>query len=72
VTLQVKDRQHTFPVDVQLEYDDSDFQASGQFDLLQTDLGIEPFSVLGGMLSVRDQLEISFRIRATRVERIEP
>jgi len=72
VTLQVKDRQHSFPVDVQLEYDDSEFRARGQFDLLQTDLGIKPFSVLGGMLSVRDQLEISFRIRATRVERIEP
>lgn len=72
VTLQVKDRQHTLPVDVSLDYDDSDFRASGQFDLLQSDLGIEPFSVLGGMMSVRDRLEISFRIRATRVERIEP
>jgi hypothetical protein len=72
VTLQVKDRQHTFPIEVSLDYDDSDFRASGQFDLLQSDLGIEPFGVLGGMLSVRDRLEISFRIRATRVERIEP
>ena len=37
---------------------------SGQTELLQSDLGLEPFSVLGGGLRVADALEIFFRLRA--------
>lgn len=36
--------------------------AEGAFTLLQTELGIEPFSTLGGSLRVADQLEIHFRL----------
>lgn len=41
--------------------------ATGQFRLRQTDFGITPMSVLGGALVVRDEMELDFRIQATRV-----
>jgi hypothetical protein len=42
-------------------------EVAGSFALKQTDFGIEPFSVLGGALTVRDQVELSFTIRAVRI-----
>lgn len=41
--------------------------AAGRFTLRQTDFGITPMSVLGGALVVKDQMELQFRIQATRV-----
>jgi hypothetical protein len=41
-------------------------RVEGFFILRQTELGIEPFSALGGGLRVADPLEIHFRIEATR------
>jgi hypothetical protein len=41
-------------------------RVDGFFILRQTELGIEPFSALGGGLRVADPLEIHFRIEATR------
>lgn len=41
--------------------------AAGQFTLRQTDFGITPMSVLGGALVVKDEMELRFRIQATRV-----
>jgi polyisoprenoid-binding protein YceI len=41
--------------------------AAGQFTLRQTDFGITPMSVLGGALVVKDEMELQFRIQATRV-----
>ena len=38
--------------------------ATGSFTLLQTDFGIEPFSMLGGALAVRDEVGIQYRIVA--------
>ena len=40
---------------------------SGSFPINQTDFGIEPFSVLGGALTVQDRVDLSFEIRAARV-----
>lgn len=70
VTIQIRGKSHTLPVDVLLYSDDAGLRARGVFDLLQSDLGIKPFSLLGGALSVRDRLEISFRVEASRVRRI--
>ena len=39
----------------------------GTFSINQTDFGIEPFSVLGGALTVQDRVDLSFEIRAARV-----
>lgn len=38
--------------------------ASGSLVLRQTDFGIRPYSVLGGMLAVQDQIVIDFTLRA--------
>lgn len=70
VTLEVKDTYYTMPVDVWLDYDDSELRARGLFDLRQSDIGIEPFSLLGGALSVSDRIEISFLIGARRTDSI--
>jgi hypothetical protein len=39
---------------------------SGRFEILQTDFGIEPFSVFNGLLKVEDRLEITYQITARR------
>ena len=39
---------------------------SGSFAILQTDFGIEPFSVFNGLLKVEDRLEISYQIVARK------
>lgn len=39
---------------------------SGRFAILQTDFGIEPFSVFNGLLKVEDRLEISYQLVARR------
>lgn len=41
--------------------------AEGRVKLRQTDFGIRPMSVLGGALVVQDEMELSFRIHASRV-----
>jgi hypothetical protein len=42
-------------------------EVSGSFAINQTDFGIEPFSILGGALTVQDRIELSFTIRAGRM-----
>jgi len=37
--------------------------ASGTFSLLQTDFGIEPFSIMNGLIKVEDRLDFSFKIQ---------
>jgi hypothetical protein len=39
---------------------------SGSFGILQTDFGIEPFSVFNGLLKVEDRLEVSYQIVARK------
>lgn len=41
-----------------------DLIISGQTEILQSELGLEPFSILGGGLRVADALDIHFRLRA--------
>jgi len=54
-------------IPAKLDADPQRIEASGRFALKQTDFGIEPFSVLGGALTVQDEVEISFAIRAARI-----
>jgi hypothetical protein len=39
---------------------------NGSFSILQTDFGIEPFSVFNGLLKVEDRLEISYQLLAQK------
>lgn len=54
-------------VPASLDVGPTSLSAAGRFNLRQTDFGIKPMSVLGGALVVRDEMELSFRIHATRV-----
>jgi hypothetical protein len=59
----------TRPVRIPAKIDSSPERigVTGSFALKQTDFGIEPFSVLGGALTVQDEVELSFALRAVRV-----
>ncbi|MGD8310847.1 MAG: YceI family protein, partial [Chromatiales bacterium] len=54
------------PVAVALERREGSLIASGRFTVRQTALGLEPFSVMGGALQVRDALEVEFRLVSRR------
>jgi hypothetical protein len=49
-----------------IQIDAAQVTASGTARLKQTDFGITPFSVGGGLLSVHDELEVRYRIVARR------
>jgi polyisoprenoid-binding protein YceI len=39
---------------------------SGEFSALQSDFGIQPFSIMNGLIKVEDKLELSYRIEARK------
>ncbi len=49
-----------------IEHRTNGLVATGSFTLLQTDFGITPMSVLGGAITVMDQMELRFRLVAGR------
>jgi hypothetical protein len=51
-------------VPTRIERSSTGLVASGSFTLLQTDFGITPMSVLGGAITVQDQMELRFRLVA--------
>jgi YceI-like domain len=59
----------TRPVRIPAKIDSSPERigVTGSFALKQTDFGIQPFSVLGGALTVQDDVELSFALRAVRM-----
>ncbi|MDB2594202.1 YceI family protein [Porticoccaceae bacterium] len=44
--------------------DDSQLDISGEFSMLQSDFGIQPFSIMNGLIKVQDRLHLSFQLRA--------
>ena len=50
------------------EFTNAGFEMSGHFTLRQSDFGITPFSVMGGLLSVADAVEIHYRINGRKLE----
>lgn len=70
VTLAVMIRGTTrqLSVPITLRRDDDELVAKGRLELLQSDFGIEPFTVLGGALRVKDRVELVFTIAASRIE----
>ena len=65
VTLHGVTRQLALPVTVRI--DAEQVSASGTARLKQSDFGITPFSVGGGLLSVQDELEVRYQVVARRV-----
>lgn len=64
VTLHGVTRALALPATVRV--DAAQVTASGTARLKQTDFGITPFSVGGGLLSVQDELEVRYRVVARR------
>ena len=64
VTLHGATRRLALPAAVQV--DAAQVTASGKAYLKQTDFGVTPFSVGGGLLSVQDELEVRYHIVARR------
>ncbi len=51
---------------LQVRRADDEVMATGSFALDQSQFGIVPFSILGGAIAVKDRVEITFQIVATR------
>jgi len=51
---------------LQLRRADDEVMATGSFTLDQSQFGIVPFSILGGAIAVKDRVEITFQVIATR------
>lgn len=65
LTITLHGESHSFPIMINLEDQDSGkLVADGSFSLLQSDYGIEPFSVLGGGLQVLDEVQIIYHLEA--------
>lgn len=60
VAITIKGATHVQPVMVRLTSAPEGLRASGEFVLRQTDFGMEPFSVLGGLMSVQDEIGVTF------------
>lgn len=60
ITVRGVTREQWLPMDVQLDADG--LVVTGALAISQRDFGIEPFSALGGLLRVQDQLLIEFRL----------
>ena len=58
LTLHGTTRQLTVPTEIMAHGDG--FRVTGSFEIRQTDFEITPFSVFGGALAVRDELELHF------------
>jgi hypothetical protein len=67
VAIMVKGQIYNTDIPMRVSVENETVLVTGRFNLLQTDIGIEPFSVMMGALKVRDELEIEFRIVARRL-----
>jgi len=65
ITLHGINQTITLPVEVERTKDR--LGVSGKLTLRQSDFGIEPYSVFGGALRVKDEIELSFQLHATRL-----
>jgi hypothetical protein len=59
----------TFPATIELT--DDSFVAHGQLEVTHGELGLSPFTAMGGALSVRDLLVLKYEISGVRVTESE-
>jgi polyisoprenoid-binding protein YceI len=62
----IKDASREVEVPVKIAVEGAQLTASGEFDILQTEFGMKPFSVALGALEVQDRLHIKFKVTAMR------
>ena len=48
------------------QINDNEIVLSGTFSVLQSDFGIEPFSIMNGLIKVEDKLEMGFKLVAKK------
>jgi hypothetical protein len=65
-SITIRDATHDVEVPVKIAIEGAKLSASGEFDVLQTQFGIKPFSVALGALEVQDRLHIKFKVTAMR------
>jgi hypothetical protein len=66
VRITIKDVSRDIDVPATVTVSGDRVSATGEFDLLQSDFGIEPFSIGLGALTVQDRLRVKFHIVAER------
>jgi polyisoprenoid-binding protein YceI len=65
VTVKGMEQTVTFPASIELT--DDSFVASGKLEITHPELGLSPFTAMGGALSVRDLLVLKYEIYGARV-----
>jgi YceI-like domain len=64
VRVKVKDQEREIQVPVAVKYEGDRLTATGEFAVKQSELGLKPFSALGGALQVQDQMKVKFSVVA--------
>ena len=64
VSVSIRGQTRTIAVPVRYEISGNEVRAQGQLALKQTDLGLTPFSLLGGALRVEDEMTVKFSLVA--------
>jgi len=64
VSITVRDQTRTLAVPLHYVLDSSALQVQGELSVKQTDLGLTPFSLLGGALRVEDLMTVKFFVVA--------
>lgn len=68
LNLNLHGQERPLPIRLELEgVETAQLRVSGTFSFLQSDFGIEPFSILGGGLRVMDPLEVTFHLLANQI-----
>jgi hypothetical protein len=70
-TVIVTGMEHTVKFPASIELTDDSFVASGQLEITHRELGLSPFAVPGGALSVRDLLVLKYEISGAQVTESE-
>ena len=64
IRITIKGYDHDYQVPVQLQLSGEALIAHGSFTVRQSDFAIEPLALLGGLLAVRDDVDVVFHIHA--------
>jgi hypothetical protein len=62
LTFQVRGHSSRLRLPLQVEFDAGLLRAEGELELLQTDLGLTPFSLLMGALMVENRMRVKYRL----------
>lgn len=61
----IKDVTRELAIPMSLTLNGAQLEAKGQFDILQSEFGMTPFSIALGALQVQDRLHVTYRVVAT-------